>query len=276
MGNPAQCIPRGTMGCCDQPAFIVPTFVVNILGGLCSRVDQIDCGVGVINTSHPQTGDNEVTKNGDTSDPGADCCYNGHPGSECIGGVNLNDDPTLLAQGGCSAGGAGHDYKGKITRTLGNSSPDANGIQYRLTTPELSTTWFDSQNPCPANSKFDGGSETLVSQLVLKAEPTTAGATGSFTDQNADGCKRVGSGFISPAAAATDGPITVPGAPTGPASPQPYDGSAGSVAAAVSEVFSGTNSPIRDIGFVAITPNQPAVVVPAVTCTCTPVAGCPE
>src|SRR5207244_10608111 len=68
--NPNGCVPRGTQGCCDQPAFIVPTFFVNILGGLCSRVDQIGCGGGVVNTSNPQSGHNKVTKNGDTSDPG--------------------------------------------------------------------------------------------------------------------------------------------------------------------------------------------------------------
>ena len=67
-----------------------------------------------------------------------------------------------------------------------------------------------------------------------------------------------------------------PGGAAGPLRPQSYDGTVGPVTGAVSEVFSGPNSPIRDIGFVAITPNQPAVVVPAVTCTCTPVAGCPE
>src|SRR5204863_5887011 len=74
-GNPNGCVPRGTQGCCDQPGFIVPTFFVNILGGLCSRVAQIDCGVGVVNTSNPQTGDNDVVKMGDTSNPGADCTY---------------------------------------------------------------------------------------------------------------------------------------------------------------------------------------------------------
>src|SRR5205807_3256724 len=100
--------------------------------------------------------------------------------------------------------------------------------------------------------------ELLVSQLILKADTTTSGASGSFTDQNGDGCKRAGAGFISSTNPSTDGPITVPGAEGGgPARPQPYDGSSGSVAAAVSEVFSGPNSPIRDIGFVAITPQNP-------------------
>src|SRR5947199_171152 len=277
--NPNGCVPRGTQGCCDQPAFIVPTFFVNILGGLCSRVDQIGCGGGVVNTSNPQSGHNKVTKNGDTSDPGADCCYNGHPASECLNNTNLNDDPTLAAQGGCSVNGAGVDYKGKIVKAIGGGATDAPGIHFRYTVPELSTTWTDGQSPpgtCANGSTYDDG-ELLVSQLILKADTTTSGATGSFTDQNGDGCKRAGAGFISATNTQTDGPITVPGAEGGgPARPQPYNGSSGSVTAAVSEVFSGPNSPIRDIGFVAITPNQAAVVVPALSCSCTVQPDCPE
>src|SRR5947207_1673939 len=178
-GNPNGCVPRGTQGCCDQPGFIVPTFFVNILGRLCSRVDQIDCGVGVVNTSNPQTGDNEVDKKADTSDPGPDCIY------------GTTDDP---AHKSCTATGEGNDLNGKIVRTLGNNSPDANGIQFRLNTPELSTTWTDGQSPagtCANGSTFDDG-ELLVSQLVLKAEPTSAGASGSFVDMNGDGCRRAG------------------------------------------------------------------------------------
>lgn len=261
-GNPNGCIPRGTQGCCNQPGFTVPTFFVNILGGLCSRVDQIDCGVGVINTSNPQTGDNDVTKIGDTSDPGADCMY------------GTGDDPAPLT---CSIVGEGNDYKGKIVRTIGNGSADANGIHYRLTTPELSTTWQDNQSPpgtCANGSTFDN-LEGLISQLVLKAEPATAGVSGSFVDMSGEGCKRAGSGFIAPANPATDGPITASTSP-GPLKPQPYNGSAGSVSGAVSEVFSGPNSPIRDIGFVAITPNKAAVKVSPLACSCTVVPGCPE
>jgi hypothetical protein len=130
-GNPNGCIPRATQGCCDQPGFIVPTFFVNILGGLCSRVDQINCGVGVVNTSNPQTGDNEVAKVGDTSDPGADCQY------------GTADDPAPKA---CTISGEGSDYNGKIVSTIGDGNADADGIHYRLTTPELSTTWSDSQS----------------------------------------------------------------------------------------------------------------------------------
>ena len=278
-GNPNGCVPRGTQGCCNQPAFIVPTFFVNILGGLCSRVDQIGCGGGVVNTSQPQTGHNKVAKQGDTSDPGADCCYNGHPTSECLGGTNLNDDPTLAAQGGCTTSGAGNDYKGKITKTVGGGATDADGIQFRYSVPELSTTWTDGQSPpgsCANGSTYDDG-ELLVSQLILKADTTTSGASGSFTDQNGDGCKRAGAGYISSTNPATDGPITVPGAESGgPARPQAYDASTGSIAAAVSVVFSGPSSPIRDIGFVAITPQQAAIIAPNLACSCTVQPDCPE
>jgi hypothetical protein len=261
-GNPNGCVPRGTQGCCDQAGFVVPEFFVNILGGLCSRVDQIGCGIGVVNTSDPQTGDNDVLKQGDTSDPGPDCVY------------NTADDP---AQPACTLVGQGNDYAGKIVRTVGNASADAPGIHFRLVTPELSTTWQDGQSPpgtCAAGSKFEDG-EGLISQLIIKAEPTSAGASGAFVELGPTGnsCKRAGTGFT---AALPDGPITLPGAPAGPLRPQSYDGTVGPVTGAVSVVFSGPNSPIRDIGFVAVTPNDPAVVVAPQACSCTVVPGCPE
>src|SRR5207253_3961319 len=227
-------------------------------------------------TSSPQTGDNEVNKVGDTSDPGPDCIY------------NTGDDP---AQPACAT--QGNDFAGKIVRTIGNGSADAPGIHFRLVTPELSTTWMDGQSPtgsCAPGSKLDsycsGGSranmtcttddtnattgcpgavcpgcctlETPTTQLLIKAEPTSAGASGAFQELGPTGstCHRSGAGF---AAGLADGPVTVPGAQAGgPARPQSYDGSVGAITTAVSEVFSGAASPIHDIGFVAITPNQPA------------------
>ena len=262
-GNPNGCVPRGTQGCCDQPGFILPTFFVNILGGLCSRVDQIACGTGVVNTSNPQTGDNEVKKEGDTSDPGPDCQY------------GTGDDPAPLA---CTVAGAGNDYLGKINVTIGDGNPDVDGIHYRLTTPSISTTWQDGQSPpgtCANGSAFDD-QELIISQIVLNAQPTSAGAEGSFVDLNGDTCKRAGNGFITGGNPVTDGPIVVSGAPGGPARPQAYDGSVGPVIASVAEVFTGPNSPIKDIGFVSITPNLPAVPVAAQACSCTIVPGCPE
>src|SRR5437870_638822 len=83
----------------------------------------------------------------------------------------------------CSPTGAGNDYKGKIVRTIGNGSADAPGVHFRLNTPELSTTWMDSNNPCPDGSTFDDSEKLgLVSQLIIKAEPTSAGASGAFVD----------------------------------------------------------------------------------------------
>src|SRR5437773_7535096 len=134
----------------------------------------------------------------DTSDPGPDCIY------------GTTDDP---AHKSCTATGEGNDLNGKIVRTLGNNSPDANGIQFRLNTPELSTTWTDGQSPpgtCADGSTFDDG-ELLVSQIVLKAEPTSAGASGALVDMNGAGCRRAGSGFIAPTYVDSDGPILVRG-----------------------------------------------------------------
>jgi hypothetical protein len=207
----------------------------------------------VVNSSQPQTGDNEVSKTGDTSDPGPDCTY-GTP-----------DDP--LPQP-CTAVGAGADAKGKIVKTVGNGSADSSGIHFRIPTPMLATVWQDSSNPCPDGSQFDA-SEGLISQLVLSADPTTAGATGSFTDMNMDGCARAGSGFSN---TSQNGPITV-GPPV--ARPQSYDGTVGSIGVAAGPVLSGA-PPLNDIGFVGVLPNGPATIAPAETCTCVPVAGCPE
>ena len=119
--------------CCDTPAFTVPTFFLSGLN-VCVKVDQKDCGVGVVNTSNPQTGDNEVTKVGDTSDPGADCTY-GTP-----------DDPAAKPCG-TLAGGAGADKAGKVVKTLGNGTADAVGIHSRFSVPLLATAWVDRPAP---------------------------------------------------------------------------------------------------------------------------------
>src|SRR5207244_9154064 len=127
-------------------------------------------------------------------------------------------------------------------------------IQFRFTTPELSTTWKDSQNPqgtCANGSTYDDGA-LLVSQIVLKAEPTSAGASGAFVDMNGDGCRRAGSGFIAPTNAETDGPITLPGGAAGPLRPQSYDGTVGPVTGAGSDVCSGPEPPLREPAFGAI------------------------
>ena len=245
--------------CCDQPGFTVPAFQVPLLGGLCSRLDQYGCGAGVVNTSNPPSGDNEVTKIGDTSDPGPDCEY-GTP-----------DDP---AKKSCdtSASGAGHDLRGRIARCVGNGVCDAAGIHYRLAVPMISTTWQDSSG-CSTDATFDVG-ELIVTQIVLTGEFTTAGAASGFADLNGDGCAQAGAGFAS---GNKIGPIAV-GSP--PAAPQPYDSStcgSGVCSTAVSAgpVFTGS-SPLFDMGFVAMLTNGAITRQPTAACTCTPEPGCPE
>jgi hypothetical protein len=244
--------------CCETPGFVVPTFLVPLVGGLCSRLDQYRCGFGAVNTSNPQVGDNEVTKMADTSDPGPDCTY------------GTADDPPGKA---CSTapGGEGADASGKVVRTVGDGAFDADGIQYRLAVPSLSTTWQDSQSPagtCAEGSTFDPG-EVLVTQIILNAEFSTAGATAGFTDLDADQCALAGAGFAS---SSRTGPFTI-GSP--PAAPQPYAGSAGSVAVSAGVALTG-GAPLFDIGFLAVLSNGRASRLPTESCSCTPVAACPE
>jgi len=109
-GDPANNCIKTT--CCDAPKLNIPAILIAAIS-TCVRVDQVSCGVGVVNTSNPQVGDNEVNKSGDTSDPGPDCQY------------GTADDPAPLA---CNVVGAGADTKGKVVRTLGNGSFDPAGI----------------------------------------------------------------------------------------------------------------------------------------------------
>lgn len=246
--------------CCASPGFTIPTFLVPLLGGLCSRLDQYRCGFGAVNSSNPQVGDNDVTKTADTSDPGPDCAYG-----------TADDPPARMCNTLDSPPGAGHDLKGKVVRTVGNGQCDQQGINYRIAVPSLSTTWSDTQSPqgtCNLGSTFDAG-ELIITQLLLNAEFTTAGATSSFADLNGDGCARAGAGFTN---FNKNGPFTL-GAP--PAAPQPYDGSAGSVAVSAGVAITGSG-PLFDTGFIAVLTNGPMTRMPTESCPCTEASGCPE
>jgi hypothetical protein len=249
--------------CCGTPGFTIPTFLVPLLGGLCSRLDMYRCGFGAVNSSNPQVGDNEVTKTADTSDPGPDCEY------------GTADDPPAKA---CNTSdtGAGHDLKGKVVRCVGDGNCDSNGIQYRLAVPSLSTTWSDLQSPqgtCALGSIFDPG-ELIITQLVLNAEFTTAGATSSFQDINGDNCARAGAGFTN---FNQNGPFTL-GSP--PAAPQAYDGHTDSFGVGSTAVSGGVaitgGGPLFDTGFIAVLTNGPITRVASEACTCSPVPNCPE
>jgi len=288
--------------CCDNPHFILPPILIapGVLN-ICTRVDQADCGTGEINTSNPQTGDNEVKKSGDTSDPGPDCKY------------GTADDPPAKA---CTVTGEGADTAGLITRHIGNAAADTpNGMHIRLQTPSLTTAWTNDDEGCAAppctggkcnngagtktcstdadcNAKFGSAcvsgmcnngagpacttnadcNEALSSQLLLFEEPTTAGATAQFSNAVADGgngdtsnCASAGNNFEG--TPTSRGPYTISGAAIAPA---PYGGGAGTGyrSAAAGPVFSGGT--LHDIGFIAITPTGSPTVVPPESCTCTP------
>jgi hypothetical protein len=256
-GNPPTNPKCVSSTCCDQPALTVPTFYLSALG-TCVKVDQKTCGLGVVNSSNPQTGDNEVIKTGDTSDPGADCTY------------GTGDDPAVKP---CDVtlAGAGADKAGKIVRTLGNGMPDAAGVHSRFAVPIMATAWTDKapQTPgaaCPGNDTFDVG-EILLTQLILNAELSTAGATGSFTDLNGDGCSFAGSAF----GGGNVGPIVL-APPT--VHPAPYAGGA-NLMASVGLVFPGTG-PLNDLGFIALVPFAQPTVAPPQSCSCSLTPGCPE
>jgi len=258
--------------CCQSPGFTLEALLIGP-GTLnfCTRVDQTACGFGVINTSNPQTGDNDVNREADTSDPGADCQY------------GTLDDPAPGSKACNQFGtGQGNDTKGLVRVSKGNGATDAAGIEIRYLTPGVATTWSDSAG-CPANATFDNG-EAPISQLPQAAEPSTAGATGAFVDLNKDGCRRVGAGFTNvpspPREQAAPGvPYTVEGGPAGSATSaataMAYGGGKYRTVT-IGAAFSGS-SPLFDVGFVAITPTgAPTFQAAGGSCTCPAVHTCPE
>ena len=135
---------------------------------------------------------------------------------------------------------------------------------YRFGVRILATSWMDNQG-CMPDATFDAG-ESLLTQLVLNAELSTAGATAGYTDMNGDGCAVAGAGFTGA------GPVTI-----APPSVQPIPYSGGTSQAAAAGVALSGSGPLYDIGFVAIVSNgAPTIVTPTQSCTCNPAAGCPE
>jgi hypothetical protein len=240
--------------CCDDPGFVLPALFITGVN-VCSRTVQTGCGSGVVNTSRPQTGDNFVAKEGDTTDPGTDCTY------------GTGDDPAPLT---CDPPGAGSDTKGKVTKTLGDGSSDAPGVHLRLNTPSLSTAWAGDTGGCPTTATFDPG-EFLLTQLPINTESTTAGARAAFVDSGLDGdtCDRAGQGFGTNGS----GPVTIP---SPPAAPVPYATGGGAVSVAASTIFSSQGLAGFDIGYIAVTSNSPITLQSPQACSCTPTAGCPE
>src|SRR5262245_46148896 len=230
--------------CCTTPGFTVGTFLISALG-FCSRVDQTACGGGVVDTSVPMLGDNDVSKVADTTTPTnmGTCSYNG-----------TEVHPACMAT---------EDALGTIATTIGNGSFDAAGGHSRFTIPQRSVTWIEGAVPAPCNpaSLFDE-TDTIVSNFQLQLATTTASSSAAFVDTAADNDAIDFCGF---GPAAFNG-IAV-GAPDLPGQ--------GSRTVAVGAALSG-GGPTYDLLFSSITPlTSPVLVAPIAACV--PAApGCPE
>jgi len=282
--------------CCNNAGFKLPAlFVMGV--NACTRLDQNGSGSGVVNSSMDgaghNTGHNVVKKSGDTTRPdggGAACAYDSPADT---------DKCTTPGCMGCSFS-ADSDTKGLVFRTVGvtacktgvppmgsNCPADADGIHLRLSTPGLSTTWQPAPTSmggavadctCAAGSdptvcgKYHNG--TLLTQIQLNAEPTTAGAVGEFADHNGDTCA-IGPSSQGLSSANPAGPISTVGGDS--QKPIPYGGT-GVRSAAVGIAFSNVSGE-GDIGFASVTDNSGPTVQPTQACDSVPVAppvGCPE
>ncbi len=128
--------------CCDDPGFVIPAIFIDLgIFKVCSLLNQLACGLGVVDTANPQTGDNEVMKVGDTSDPGPDCVY------------GTSDDPPAKS---CDTAGAGNDHAGPVD-DLARQQPG--GVPAECDLPGGS----DPRQPAdPQRGAFDRGGDGRV------------------------------------------------------------------------------------------------------------------
>jgi hypothetical protein len=228
--------------CCSTPGFSVGTFFIAALG-FCSRVDQTACGGGIIDTSVPMLGDNDIVKIADTTTPaGPGCTYNGtemHPACAAV-----------------------EDKLGQIATTIGNGSFDPPGVHTRFSIPQRSVTWIETSNPpCDPTDTFGVG-EPPITSFDLNLATTTASSSAAYVDSAMDNDTEDFCGF---GPAAFNG--TASGAPDVPGE--------GSLTAAVGAALSG-GGPTYDLLFSALTPlTSPVLVAPVEACV-PPAAGCPE
>jgi hypothetical protein len=97
-----------------------------------------------------------------------------------------------------TAGGAANNTLGNIDTTIGDGTIDPPGAHVVLAIPVRSRTWVAADASCPdSDGTYDAGSDSLISEFDFILRPTTATASASFVDQNADGCSR-GAGAAGP------------------------------------------------------------------------------
>jgi hypothetical protein len=226
--------------------FTVPVFCVPALQ-FTSSVTAIGCasggadGTAVVwdgGSTNPQP---DVTRVGDTSDPGGASC--GTLGTGCV---------TI-------AGGAGADTAGNIDTTrAGNANGITGKVHTTMDIPVHSLAWIAADASCPdSDGTFDPGTDVQVMSFDFILSPTTGHTTATYTDLNGDGCKRAG-----------DGPDSKTGDGTPANGPCCTVGQATTVSA-TGIAFTG-GAPLYDITFRSITPTTiSACDVPVSEDTCT-------
>jgi hypothetical protein len=155
----------------------VPVFCIEELEGLTVRLDQIDCGVGAIDSNGGS--DFTITEIGDTSD-GSATCNLPHP-DDCMPGadqairtdVAVGDDTPDT----CLGGGTGN---------------------FVLSLRASIRAWYDIGLECPdPDGVFDEGDDTLLVSLSRTLDLTSDVIRADYADLDGDGCCIAGAGPAS-------------------------------------------------------------------------------
>jgi hypothetical protein len=166
-------------GIVPSGGFSVPVFCIPALG-FTSAVIPKGCeaggsdGSGTVWDGAAASPDPNVARVGDTSD-----------GTCNPAGQACNTSPS----------GAGGNTQGDINTTRGGSPVAGGAVHTQLDIPVNSVTWSDLDGACPdEDGRFDEGSDTIITNFDFILSPTTGASSATFTDLNADGCKRAGNG----------------------------------------------------------------------------------
>jgi hypothetical protein len=225
--------------------FTVPNFDIPALN-YCSSVVTLGCesgageGAGSLWDGNGVAGVSltDVAKDADTSDGVCDATFNGS---------------------NCNTAGVGANTLGDID-SVKTATAGATGVRSAIDLRVHSLTWSDSlcspaitPGCCPGSNYNPGDGDLLITEFDFVLSPTTGVGTGSFVDDNGDGCKRAGAGFDN-AAPGADGPKSLTGTPA--AGPCCVVGQATTVVS-VGVGFSG-GAPLFDLGFKSTIPNTVA------------------
>jgi hypothetical protein len=236
----ADCKHTGTVPQFNVPVFCIPAlqFTSAVYPTGCAAGS--DLGTAVVwdaASSNPQP---DVIRVGDTSDPDSNSC--GTLGTGCT----------------TAAGAAGGDTAGNIDTTRsGNANGVTGAVHTQVDIPVHSITWVAADASCPdGDATFNAGTDTPVTDFFFILSPTTGHTSATYTDLNADGCKRAGNGPDSKVADGT--PATGPCCTVGQAT----------TVSATGIAFTG-GAPLYDITFKSITPTTISACNASSVGTCT-------